>query len=151
MSRAAVGDARAPSAAQRLDKWLWFARLAKTRTLAAAMISAGKVRVNRVRVDKPSQLVRPGDVLTASFGRAVRIIRVLDPGLRRGPAVEAQRLYEELTPAADAPKSRPGFDGSAGVAAARLGAAGERPRGAGRPTKRDRRRIDRLSGSLEDD
>lgn len=151
MSRDSDRDARAPSATQRLDKWLWFARLAKTRTLAAALISAGKVRVNRVRVDKPSQAVRPGDVLTASLGRAVRVIRVLDPGSRRGPAAEAQRLYEELTPAAVAPKSPPGFNGSAGVAAARVGAAGERPKGSGRPTKRDRRRIDRLSGSLEDD
>jgi ribosome-associated heat shock protein Hsp15 len=142
---------RAPSAAQRLDKWLWFARIAKTRTLAAALVSAGKIRVNRARVDKPSQTVRPGDVLTASLGRTVRIIRVLEPGTRRGPAPEAQRLYEELTPAADATKPQPGFDGSAGPAAARSGAAGERPKGAGRPTKRDRRRIDRLSGSLEDD
>lgn len=151
MSRAADRDTRAPSVAQRLDKWLWFARLAKTRTLAAALVAAGKVRVNRVRVDKPSQTVRPGDVLTASLGRAVRVIRVLDPGSRRGPATEAQRLYEELTPAADAPKSRRGFDGSAGAAATRVETAGERPKGSGRPTKRDRRRIDRLNGSLDED
>ncbi|MEW5964811.1 MAG: RNA-binding S4 domain-containing protein [Pseudomonadota bacterium] len=141
----------APGAAQRLDKWLWFARIAKTRTLAAALVSAGKIRVNRKRVDKPSQAVRPGDVLTASLGRAVRIIRVIEPGTRRGPASEAQRLYEELTPAADATKPQPGFDGPSGAAAARLGAAGERPKGAGRPTKRDRRRIGRFSGSLDDD
>ena len=88
----------APS--QRLDKWLWFARVVKSRTLAAELVALGKVRVNRVRAAKASQLLRPGDVLTLAHGGRVRILRVIAPGERRGPAAEARRLYEPIVPAA---------------------------------------------------
>lgn len=116
------------SEAQRLDKWLWFARFAKSRTLAAKLCAEGRVRINRVVVKKPSAAVRVGDVLTFPQGPYVRVIRVLLPGVRRGPAVEARTLYEDLAP----PEPRE----------PRIA---ERERGAGRPTKRDRRAIDRLT------
>ena len=83
---------------QRIDKWLWFARITKSRTLAAQMVADGKVRVNRVRAAKPSQTVRSGDVLTVTVRGQVDIFRVLAPGARRGPPAEAQQLYEVLTP-----------------------------------------------------
>jgi ribosome-associated heat shock protein Hsp15 len=94
------GDDDAPQAAgtQRIDKWLWFARIIKSRTLAADLVVEGKVRVNRVRATKPSQTVRPGDVLTVTLRGRVDILRVLAPGERRGPPDEARRLYEVLTP-----------------------------------------------------
>ncbi len=83
-----------PSApAQRLDRWLWFARIVKTRTLAAQLVGGGKVRVNRSRVNKPSHQVREGDVLTVAFGGQVRILQVRAMGQRRGPPQEAQLLY----------------------------------------------------------
>jgi ribosome-associated heat shock protein Hsp15 len=86
-------------ATQRLDKWLWFARVVKSRTLAAELVTLGKVRVNRVRAAKASQMLRPGDVLTLALAGRVRVLRVVAPGERRGPAVEARRLYELVHPA----------------------------------------------------
>jgi ribosome-associated heat shock protein Hsp15 len=87
----------------RIDKWLWHIRLAKTRTLAQRLVIGGHVRLNRVPVRQPSQVVRRGDVLTvAAFGR-VRVLRVLALGERRGPAEEARTLYEELSPDARPP------------------------------------------------
>jgi ribosome-associated heat shock protein Hsp15 len=82
---------------QRLDKWLWFARLAKSRTLAARLVEEGHVRVNRLKIDKPAQTIKPGDVLTLSLGAQIRVLRVLNPGTRRGPATEARGLYEDVT------------------------------------------------------
>ena len=81
----------------RVDKWLWRARFFKTRTLAAKVVSSG-LRINGVRTDKPKTLVRPGDTLTFSQNRDVRVIRIADLGVRRGPAAEAQALYEDLDP-----------------------------------------------------
>lgn len=81
----------------RLDKWLWHARFFKSRSLAAAAC-AGPLRLNGQRVAKPSQTVRPGDVLTFAQGNAVRLVQVLAPGTRRGPATEAQTLYLDLAP-----------------------------------------------------
>ncbi len=80
----------------RLDKWLWQARFFKTRALAAALAGRRKVRINRMLVTKPHYRVRPGDVLTFPQGHAIRIVRVLALGTRRGPASEAQALYEEV-------------------------------------------------------
>lgn len=129
-------SAVADRSGQRIDKWLWFARVVKTRTHAARLVSDGKIRLNRVRIDKPAHTVKPGDVVTASVGRHVRVLKVLAPGVRRGPACEAGLLYEELTVATDAP-----------IPAARAAAgAGIRPAGSGRPTKRDRRELARLKG-----
>ena len=76
---------------QRLDKWLWFARIIKSRTLAAQLVEDGKVRVNRARAAKPSQTVRPGDVLTIAIRGHVQVLKVLAPGVRRGPPAEARR------------------------------------------------------------
>lgn len=123
-------DAPGTGGAQRLDKWLWFVRAIKTRTQAALLVTEGKVRLNRQRVDKPSQPVRPGDVVTVTVRGHVRILKVLAPGLRRGPPVEAKTLYEDMTP----PPSPPSAPDPHAM----------RPAGAGRPTKKQRRQTDRL-------
>ena len=81
----------------RLDKWLWQARFFKTRALAAQVVGKGRLRINQAIVTKAHHRVRPGDVLTFPQGRIVRVVRVLDLGSRRGPASEAQTLYEDLT------------------------------------------------------
>jgi ribosome-associated heat shock protein Hsp15 len=83
---------------QRLDNWLYCARLAKTRTGAARLIEEGKVRVNGVRALKPSRLVAPGNVVTAMPSGRLRVVRVVAAGTRRGPASAARALYEDLTP-----------------------------------------------------
>jgi ribosome-associated heat shock protein Hsp15 len=114
---------------QRLDKWLWFARMLKSRTLAADLVSAGKVRVNGERVTKPSQTVKTGDTLTFVLHERPRVLEVVAGGERRGPAGEAQALYKDLSPP---PAPRP-----------LTAAAGERDAGSGRPTKRDRRELDK--------
>ncbi len=80
----------------RLDKWLWQARFFKTRTLAAAVATKRKIRINRMVVTKPHYKVRPGDVLTFAQGREIRVVRVLALGERRGPAPEARTLYEDI-------------------------------------------------------
>ena len=108
----------------RIDKWLWQARFFKTRSLAAKQVSSGHVRLNGNRVQKPAQAVGPGDVLTFPQGRIVRVVRVEALGTRRGPAVEAQTLFADLTEKKDAPPKNPGFEGK------------------GRPTKKDRRALD---------
>jgi ribosome-associated heat shock protein Hsp15 len=133
-------DGAAPAGAQRLDKWLWFARVVKSRTLAAALIAGGKVRVNKVKVEKPSQCVKPGDVITSSIKKTVRVLRVVAPGERRGPASQAAKLYEELTPPTP---PTPSATLATGLA---VGVPGLRAPGTGRPTKRDRRILDRLRG-----
>ena len=105
----------------RIDKWLWAARFFKSRTLAAAACNGGKVHVNGDAA-KASKTVRPGDML-----------RVTALAERRGGAADAAVLYEDLTPPPPPREARPG-------------PPAYRPPGAGRPTKRERRRIDRLAG-----
>jgi ribosome-associated heat shock protein Hsp15 len=78
----------------RLDKWLFHARFYRTRPLAQAATTAGRVRLNGVRIDKPGHAVRPGDVLTLGRGGQVMAVRVLALASRRGPASEARNLYE---------------------------------------------------------
>jgi ribosome-associated heat shock protein Hsp15 len=107
---------------QRLDRWLWCARLVKTRTLSAKLIEAGKVRVNGKRVLKVARHVAKDDVITASLERVV-VVRVLGSAERRVSASLARTLYEDLTPP---PPPQDGKSVSGGA----------------RPTKRDRRRID---------
>jgi ribosome-associated heat shock protein Hsp15 len=80
----------------RLDKWLWQARFFKTRALAAQLVAKGRLRINQTIITKSHHRVRPGDVLTFPHGRIIRVVRVLELGSRRGPASEAQALYEEL-------------------------------------------------------
>ena len=98
------------AAEQRLDRWLWFSRMLKSRTMAAQLVAEGKVRVNRTRALKPSQTIRPGDVLTIALRGRVQVVRVLAPGCRRGPPVEARQLYEPIGPrgAAEGPSEPPG-------------------------------------------
>lgn len=80
----------------RLDKWLWFARVVRTRALAQELAGSGHVRVNGQRAEAASKAVRIGDVLTIALPSRVRVLRVMDVAERRGPASEAERLYEEL-------------------------------------------------------
>ena len=81
---------------QRLDKWLWFARFAKTRTSAAKLVSDGFVRVNSERNENPGKGVAVGDVLTIAARHVTAVVRVEALGERRGPAPEARRLYADL-------------------------------------------------------
>ena len=80
----------------RLDRWLWQARFFKTRALAATLAGRRKIRVNNTVISKAHYRVRPGDVLTFPQGKTVRIVRVIELGVRRGPASEALTLYEDL-------------------------------------------------------
>lgn len=112
---------------ERLDRWLWHARFFKTRTLAARVVSGGKVRVNSQRVTKPATLVRLGDGLTFTQGRQIRIVTIRAFAMRRGPASEAQALYQDLdTGAREKTKENPPV---------------ATDRGTGRPTKKQRRAI----------
>ncbi|HLH12679.1 MAG TPA: RNA-binding S4 domain-containing protein [Methylovirgula sp.] len=86
------------SAKQRLDKWLWFARLVRTREAAARLVAEGHVRIDARRTDVPAKSVGPGDVLTIAFAREVRVLRILAIAERRGPSREAQLLFEDLSP-----------------------------------------------------
>jgi ribosome-associated heat shock protein Hsp15 len=92
----AVQPEAATNGGLRLDKWLWQARFFKTRSLAATVANKGKVRINRMLVTKPHYRVRPGDVLTFAQGHEIRIVRIVALGERRGPAPEAQMLYEDI-------------------------------------------------------
>ncbi|GAA5543489.1 RNA-binding S4 domain-containing protein [Brucella sp. NBRC 113783] len=122
------------SGRQRIDKWLLFARVVKSRSLAAKLAVGGKVRVNRDKIEQAAHQVKIGDVLTITLDRRILVYKVLLPGERRGPAPEAQLLYEDLSPA---PAS------SSEMTAAALP---QRESGAGRPTKKERRDTDRLRG-----
>ncbi len=84
-------------ARQRLDKWLWFTRVVKTRSLAAKLVEEGHVRVNSVRIEQSSKTVKPGDVLTVALPHDVRVMRVVSAGERRGPSTEARLLYIDLS------------------------------------------------------
>lgn len=126
------GETMEAPAGVRIDKWLWAARLVKTRGLAAEAVQGGRVQVNGQRV-KPSKEVRPGDLLEITHGQVRRAVVVRGTAERRGPASEASQLYEET------PESREARERQA--EALRLA----RPVGGdlgGRPTKRDRRRFE---------
>ena len=94
------------AARQRLDKWLWFTRIVKTRSLAAKLVVEGHVRLNSVRVETAAKSVKPGDVVTVALERTVRVMKVLATGERRGPATEAKSLYEDLAPGTGSPEVR---------------------------------------------
>lgn len=113
----------------RIDKWLWHARFFKSRGLAADLVKSGRLRVEGTPVSKPSRVIAAGVVLTFPKEDEVRVVKVLGLGVRRGPAPEAQALYEDLTPARE-PRLNP--------LEHRVG---------GRPTKKDRRDMDILKGS----
>ena len=89
-------DHKPPGLSRRLDQWLWFARVVKTRSLAARLCSAGAVTLNGLPLGKPNRILRIGDVVTVPQGAYRRTLRVLALGSRRGPANEARLLYEEI-------------------------------------------------------
>ena len=118
----------------RVDKWLWHARLFKSRGLSGEVAASGGLRLNGERVGKAAQSVRPGDVLTFPKAGHIRVIQIDAIGTRRGPAAEAAELYTDLSPpVARRREAKP--------------EAPMRDAGAGRPTKRDRREIDALRRS----
>ncbi len=129
-----TGQIEAPQA-QRLDRWLWYARIFKTRTLAAKFVQDGHVRVTRnqttVRAEKPSFMVRVSDTLVFTRGEHLRILEIVALADRRGPAAEAQTLYTDQSPPRPPKKERPSAPFS-------------REKGAGRPTKKDRRELQAL-------
>lgn len=123
----------------RVDKWLWHARFFKTRSLATKIVGAGHLRVNGDKISKSSYGVGQGDVLTFAQAKQVRVIKIVALSTRRGPAPEAQMLYEDLDPpkvTADnvpqTPGGAPKFDGK------------------GRPSKKDRRILDQTRRSMLD-
>ncbi len=81
---------------QRIDRWLWHARLVRTRGAAAALAGAGYVRINGARIDAPGRTVRTGDVITVALDRRVRVLKVRGFADRRGPAGTVASLYEDL-------------------------------------------------------
>jgi ribosome-associated heat shock protein Hsp15 len=119
---------------QRIDKWLWHARVVRTRSLAAALVQSGHVRLNGQRIDAASQLVRVGDALAVALDRTVRVMKVRGFAERRGSAEVAAVLYENLEPVISAGRSQAGEPKAT------------RDAGAGRPTKRERRAIVRFTG-----
>jgi len=120
---------------QRIDKWLFFSRAVKSRSLAAKLVVAGRVRINRDKAAQASDLVKPGDVLTITLDRRIFVWKVLGAGVRRGPADEARTLYEDMSPP-PTPKGEALPDAIPAL----------REAGSGRPTKRERRQTDRLLG-----
>lgn len=125
------------SARTRIDKWLWAARFFKTRSLASDAVDGGKVQLNDIRV-KPAKEIKPGDMLRIAIGPVTWTVVVRDISDKRGPAAEAQKLYEEteasrLAREAQREQSRMAAEPGAAIR--------------GRPTKRDRRRIDRFGGA----
>jgi ribosome-associated heat shock protein Hsp15 len=121
---------------ERLDRFLFFSRAVKSRTLAQKIIETGAIRVNSERTERTDHKVGAGDVLTMSLHGRILVWRILDPGTRRGPASEAQELYEDISPPAVPKAERSPYEA----------AIAERPVGAGRPTKKERRETDALKG-----
>ena len=123
--------------ALRLDKWLWYARFLKSRSLATKLCLSGKVRVNGTVIKKAHQNIKPGDILNFPLGPHIRVIKILELSTRRGPAKEAQILYEDLEPPENRAKKKPlTFPPP----------PAQRDPGSGRPTKHQRRAIERLMG-----
>ena len=118
---------------QRIDKWLWHARIVRTRSAAAALASSGHVRINGARVAAPAKPVRPGDVITVALDARVRVLKVTGFASRRGAAPAGKALYEDLAP----PQAAASDSLPDSVAA--------RDPGSGRPTKQERRAIARFT------
>jgi ribosome-associated heat shock protein Hsp15 len=129
-----AGPVDTPLRKERLDRFLFFSRAIKSRTLAQKFIETGAVRVNSERTDRSDIKVGAGDVLTMSLHGRIVVWKIIDPGTRRGPAPEAQGLYEDLSPPAPPRASLSSYDA----------ALARREPGAGRPTKRERRQTDAL-------
>src|SRR6201991_4136278 len=120
----------------RIDKWLWASRLSKTRALAAEAVKSGRVQVNGVAA-KPSKEVKPGDKLELRTGPVRISVEIRGTAPRRGPASEAQLLYEETEESREA---RVRYTEERRLARQEGGEGG-------RPTKRDRRRLEQVKGS----
>ena len=129
-----------PVRKERLDKFLFFSRALKSRTLAQKVIETGAIRVNSERTDRSDHKVGAGDVLTMSLHGRIVVWRILDAGTRRGPAAEAQGLYEDLSPPALPKAELSPYDA----------AIAPRGDGAGRPTKKERRDTDKLRDGDDD-
>ena len=136
-----TGPAETPLRKERLDRFLFFSRAVKSRTLAQEIIESGAIRINSARMERSDHKVGAGDVLTMSIHGRVLVWRILDPGTRRGPASEAQGLYEDISPSMPPRAERSPYEA----------AIAERSPGAGRPTKRERRETDRLRDGAGDD
>ena len=123
-----------PPETMRIDKWLWAARFFKTRAEAQRLVASGRLRLDGEPMSKPHRQVKPDDVLTFPKAEDIRVIKILAMATRRGPATEAATLYEDLAPPEPRVKSTSNapqpFE--------------KRDPGSGRPTKRERREIDRL-------
>lgn len=126
--------------ALRIDKWLWYARFFKSRAMASRMVSSGRLRLNGESISKPHRQILPDMVLVFPQGETIRTIKVLALATRRGPASEAQLLYEDLDP----PQAKESNTDRLIIPQFEI-----RDSGAGRPTKRDRRLNDKLK-SLDD-
>lgn len=118
-----------PRQSIRLDKWLWQARFFKARSISAKVVNAGHLRLNGVKVKKTSTPIKVGDTLEFLQVETIRIVKLKALGTRRGPAPEAQSLYEDLTPVPEAIEVKPEIERK------------------GRPTKRERRAIDKIKRS----
>ncbi|MGI2034758.1 RNA-binding S4 domain-containing protein [Rhizobium panacihumi] len=127
MSEKPSGDLR-----QRIDKWLFFTRMVKSRSLAQGLLNSGHVRVNGLPIRKPSFEVKAGDKVELSLERRDVILIVKAGGERRGPYEEARQLYEDLTPPREETERLSTFEQA------------QRVPGSGRPTKKERRETDRL-------
>lgn len=136
-----AGPIGSPPHRERLDRFLFFSRAVKSRTLAQKIIEAGAIRVNSERTDRTDHKVGAGDVLTMTLNGRVLVWRILDAGTRRGPASEAQGLYEDLSPPMPPKAERSPYEAAL---------AGRLP-GSGRPTKKERRDTDRLRGADDPD
>jgi ribosome-associated heat shock protein Hsp15 len=124
---------------QRIDKWLFFARMAKSRSVAQSLIISNHVRINGGLVSQPSFQVKPGDRIDLKLERRDVVLVVKTGGERRGPFEEARLLYEDLTPPPEEVKRLSLFEQA------------QRAQGSGRPTKRERRQTDRLLPDIEAD
>lgn len=129
-----------PVRKERLDKFLFFSRALKSRTLAQKIIETGAIRVNGDKTDRSDHKVGAGDVLTMILHGRIVVWRILNPGERRGPASEAQELYEDLSPPPLPKAEMSPYEA----------AIAQRPESAGRPTKKERRETDRLHGEDEE-
>jgi ribosome-associated heat shock protein Hsp15 len=123
-----------PVRKERLDKFLFFSRALKSRTLAQKVIETGAIRVNSERTVRSDLKVGAGDVLTMALHNRIVVWRIIDCGVRRGPASEAQGLYEDLSPPTLPKAEQSPYEA----------AIAPRGEGAGRPTKKERRDTDRL-------
>ena len=118
---------------QRIDKWLWHARIVRTRNAAAALAASGHVRLNGTRVDAPAKSVKAGDVVTIALDARVRVLKVTGFAARRGAAEAGRALYDDMAPAAPA------------TARIEEPPVARRDAGSGRPTKQERRAIERFT------